>query len=430
MIRRVPLTEAEKQYLLQCRQAGATLRQLADELHCAPITVRKWWRHGRDQVQPRPRGRPPSGVLSSYPSELVERAVALKVSHPHWGPANVKLELQEQWHWAPGDLPSDARLAALFKSRCPEAVQPRRHRQYAERPLGAARSPHGRWQVDAQEKIRLTNGELTTVLNIRDEWSGVIIASSAFVTTTARGWRKLTLAEAQATLRQAFAEWGRPNEVQTDHEVVYTGSPAADFPAVFSLWLHGLGITHVTGRSRRPTDQAEGERTHRTMGDMAWKDEACATVTQLQMLLDQRRHRYNRSYPSHAGHCQGQPPLTAFPSAVNSGRPYRADIEWELFRMERVECELARRVWTRQVSDSGNVSIGNHLYTAGQAYAGQTVAVRYRPETHAFRFELSNGSMVAEALARALAQADLIGYIPVERPLAEPFQLPLALEGI
>jgi hypothetical protein len=430
MIRRAPLTEAEKQYLLQRRRVGATLRQLADELHCALITARKWWRHGRDQVQPRPRGRPPRGILSSYPSELVERAVALKRSHPHWGPANVKLELQEQLHLAPGELPSDARLAALFKSRCPEAVQGRRRTQYAERPLGAARGPHQRWQVDAQEKIRLTSGELTTILNIRDEGSGIIIASCAFVTTTVQGWRKLTLAEVQGTLRQAFAEWGRPSELQTDHEVVYTGSPAADFPALFSLWLLGLGITHVTGRSRRPTDQAEGERTHRTVGDMAWKDEACATVAQLQTLLDQRRHRYNRSYPSHAAHCQGHPPLTACPSAVYSGRPYRADIEWDLFSMDRVECELARHVWTRQVSDTGGVSIGNHLYIAGRAYAGQTVAVRYWPAAHAFRFELADGTTVAEQPARALAQADLVGHVPVVGLLAEPCQLPLALAGV
>jgi transposase InsO family protein len=430
MIRRAPLTEAEKRYLWQRKEAGATLHQLAEELHCAVITARKWWRHGRDQTQPRRRGRPVKGILSSYPTEMVERAVALKRSHPHWGPANVKLEMQEQMHLTVVDLPSDARLAALFKSRCPEALQPRRHTYYPEKPLGAARYPHQRWQVDAQEKIRLTNGEVATILNIRDEWSGVIAASRAFMTTTVKGWRKLTLAEVQTTLRQAFAEWGRPDEVQTDHEVVYTGSPAADFPGVFSLWLLGLGISHVTGRSRRPTDQAEVERTHRTVGDMAWKDEACETIAQLQTLLDQRRCRYNQHYPSHAGHCQGQPPLTVCPSAHSSGRPFRTDIEWELFCMEWVECELARRVWTRQVSDSGGVGIGNHLYSIGRAYAGQTVAVSYRPATHTFHFELADGTTAAEVPARALAQADLIGYIPVEGFLAAPFQLPLALEGV
>ena len=333
MIKRAPLTAAEKQYVLQRKQAGATLRQLAAELDCAISTVRKWWRHGRDQTQPRRRGRPATGPLSSYPAELVERAIALKRGHPHWGPANVKLELQAQLQLAPPDLPSDARLAVLFKRRCPEAVQSRQHTHYPEKPLTSASYPHQRWQMDAQEKIQLSSGAFATILNIRDEFSAVIVASRAFVTTTAKGWRKLTLAEVQTTLRQAFAEWGRPDEVQTDHEVVYTGSPAADFPALCTLWLLGLGITHVTGRSRRPTDQAEVERTHRTVADMAWKDAPCATVGELQALLDHYRQRYNQHYPSQAAHCQGQPPLTVWPAARDSGRPFREDVEWELFSM-------------------------------------------------------------------------------------------------
>lgn len=430
MITRAPLTAAEKQYLLERKQAGATLRQVADELDCALVTARKWWRYAHAPCQPRHRGRPAAGILSSYPAELIEQAVALKCSHPHWGPANIKLELADQWHLAPAELPSDARLAALFKRRCPEAVQPRQHTHYPEKPLGSAHYPHHRWQTDAQEKIRLTTGELATILNIRDEYSAVIVASHAFVTTTPKGWRKLTFTEVQTALRQAFAEWGRPAEVQTDHEVVYTGSPAADFPAVFSLWLCGLDITHVTGRSRRPTDQAEAERTHRTVGDMAWKDEPCATVADLQALLDRCRQRYNQRYPSQAGHCHGQPPLTACPTANYSGRPFCADVEWELFSMARVEAYLAQHVWIRQVSEAGGTSIGNHLYSVGRTHAGHTVAVSYRPATHAFRFDLSDGTTAAELPAQQLTQADLIGYLPVAGLFAHPFQLPLPLEGV
>ena len=166
MVKRAPLAETEKQYLMQRKRAGATLQEIAGELNCSLATVRKWWRYGRDSYRPRPRGRPALGVLSSYPAELGEQAVALKRCHPHWGPANVKLELQEQLGVAAADLPSDARLAALFKLRCPEAVQPRRRTHYAEKPVSTASYPHQRWQADAQEKIRLTGGELVTILNV------------------------------------------------------------------------------------------------------------------------------------------------------------------------------------------------------------------------------------------------------------------------
>jgi transposase-like protein len=164
MVKRAPLVEAEKQHLMQRRRAGATLREVARELNCAMATARKWWRYGRDSYQPQPRGRPVLGILSIYPAELVEQAVALKRSHPHWGPAK-----RQAW---------------------------------TARATGA-RYPHRRWQADAQEQIRLTSGELATILNVRDEYSAAIIASRAFVTTTAQGWRKLTLGEVQTTVRQA-----------------------------------------------------------------------------------------------------------------------------------------------------------------------------------------------------------------------------------
>ena len=98
--------------------------------------------------------------------------------------------------------------------------------------------------------------------------------------------------------------------------------------------------------------------------------------------------------------------------------------------MERVERYLASRVWIRQVTDSGGVSIGNHLYSVGRGYAGQTVAVHYCPETHAFGFDLPDGSLAAELPARELTQADLIGYVPLAGLLAQPFQLPLPLDGV
>jgi len=98
--------------------------------------------------------------------------------------------------------------------------------------------------------------------------------------------------------------------------------------------------------------------------------------------------------------------------------------------MERVEHYLASKVWTRHVSDSGGTSIGNHLYSLGRTYAGHAVAVTYRPEAHAFRFELPDGSLAAQLPARQPTQADLIGFVPLTGLLAEPFQLPLPLEGI
>jgi len=430
MTTRQPLTEAEKAYLAVRRTAGATYQSIAQDLGCAYETVRKHARRQRDHQVPRARGRPAHGILSTYPSELVDRAVALKQAHPHWGPANVRLELSRHTGLALSNLPSRARLSALFKARCPEAVQPHHHQHYSERPVPKAGYVHQRWQMDAKEKIPMNDHAATTVLNVRDPVSAVMIASQAFLTTTAQGVRKLTLPEVQGVLRMAFTQWGCPLEIQTDHEDVYVGAATSDFPSRFTLWLLGLNIQHVTSRSHRPTDQAQVERSHRTLGDMTWKDETFAQVIELQATLDDRRQRYNTDLPVKAADCDGQPPLSVHPTAHFSGRPFCPELEWQLFDLNRVDTFLAQQVWIRHVGEQGQVGIGSYHYYLGRKHAFQTVTVHFQLATRTFRFELADGTHLADMSARGLDQADLIGYAPFTESRPCIFQFPLPLAGV
>lgn len=428
MATRPSLTAAEQQHIQMRKQAGATLRQIADELQCAYETVRKWWR--RRGLPPPQRGRPVQGILSTYPPDLIALAIAIKQAHPHWGPANVKLELKRHSDWQTARLPSNARLSALFKQHCPEAVQPRCRRLYPSRPPAPVQLPHQRWQIDAKEHVLVGHKQIVTVLNVRDVAAALMIASRAIVTTTAKGWRKLSLVEIQETLRAAFSEWGLPLQIQTDHEVVYTGAPTADFPSLFTLWLVGLGIVHIPSRHRRPTDQAQIERNHRTLAEMTWADTDFADAEQLQAAADERRARYNYELPVVAADCAGQPPMVAHPNAGHSGRPFQHEMEWMLFEMARVDGYLATQIWTRQVSESGNVSLGHHLYAIGRECAHQTVSVRFGESNRSFCFQHADGTVLAEHQAVGLDKADLIGFTPCEAAVPIGWQLPLPLEGV
>ncbi len=429
MATRGRLTQEEKDVLIARRAAGVKMKHIAEELMCSPETVKKWWRIHRKGESQQPVGRPARGVLSSYPAEIVEQAVRIKRAHPHWGPANVRLELEHELKKGGGELPSMARLSALFKDRCPEAVQPHRHQAHPQQPLSQARHPHQRWQIDGKEKVGVGEQDVVTILSVRDPVGALMIASQAFLTTTPTGWRKVTLSEVQSVLRAAFTEWGMPLEVQTDHEVVYSGSPVADFPSQFTLWLVGLGMSHIPSRDRRPTDQSQVERNHRTLGDMAWKDEHFNEIGPLQSALDDCRNRYNHQFPVRAANCQGQPPLDVYPWAYHSGRPYHVSMEWLLFDLARVDAYLAQLVWTRQVNSSGCVAIGNHLYYVARALARQTVSVRFIPDTRTFRFQRTDGTVVKQQPAHALDKADLIGFVPLDA-LPISFQLPLPLTGV
>jgi len=368
--------------------------------------------------------------LSSYPSELVEAALTIKHEHPHWGPANVKLQLKRDARFGSAPLPSDARLSALFKARCPKDLQPHRRQVYPARPPTAVHQPHQRWQMDGKEKVPVGAADVATVLNVRDPAGALMIASQAIVTTTSKGWRKVTQPEVQETLRRAFSLWGLPLEIQTDHEVVYTGAPSFDFPSAFTLWLVGLGLQHVTSRERRPTDQAQVERGHRTLGDMSWKDQPSVDLPQLQALLDERRARYNQELPVRAADCDGQPPLSAHPQARHSGRPFERALEWLMFDLGRVDAYLAQFVWTRQITATGDVSVGSRPYYVGRAHLKQTVSVQFLPKTRTFRFQLADGTLVNELPAIGLDAIDLIGVMPLHESLPIPCQIPLPLQGV
>lgn len=429
MAQRAPLTQVEKQIISERKTAGMSLPQIAAELACSSETVRKWWRCGRDRRTVRRRGRPKQGPVSTFPQAVCAKAIALKKTHPHWGPKKVRLEMKRELSLSEQELPSPARLSALFKQRCPEAIQPRQPRLLPPPELKVS-CVHQRGQMDAKEGIPIGTGR-ANVQEIRDIFSGLIIASQAFPTPrTAKGWQHLHREDHPQALRRSFSQWGLPPEVQTDHDAEFANSTDPSFPTLFTLWLVGLGITHIHSRPQRPTDQSQIERNHRTQGDFVWKDQTFDQLEPFQQALDDHRQVYNEQYPSQAAHCHGHPPLSVFPTARSTGRPYHPDLEWDLFDLKRVDAFLAERVWTRKVAINGTVNLGDHYYILGRTLKSQTVSIRFLPASRSFRFQAKDGSLILDLPALGLEKEHFIGLIPPHLPLPIGFQLSLPWHGV
>lgn len=428
---RAALSQEELAYLTRRKQAGASHAEVAKDLNCSCETIRKHWRSIRRGGVKRPPGRPTTGILSTFPAEIRQQAIQLKHSHAHWGPNRVFAELSAQRTDPSHPLPHRSQLATLFKSACPEAVQPHTRAAPPEPAEPRATRVHQRWQVDAKEKISLGDRQLATQVDILDPASAVWVTSQAFATSDTRDhWRKVTLVEIQTTVREGLARFGRPAEIQTDHEGVYAGAKQSDFPTLWQLWLIGLGIRPLFSRSGQPTDQAEVERLHRTIAELTWRNQPPQTLEDLQQQLAAGRERYNRLLPSQAAQCHGHPPLTAYPQAEYSHRPYDPDGEWDLFQLSLVEDYLAGMTWSRRADKVGVAFLGNHPYRLGRNQAHLTVRIRFLPEKREFLFETQAGKTLATLPAQGLDQAEITGLTPGPWQSGFPIQLPLPLVGV
>ena len=147
---------------------------------------------------------------------------------------------------------------------------------------------HQRWQMDFKTDILLTSDGLVVLHGVRDPVGEVCIDGLLYATQLVNlRVPRVTIEEAQATLRHSFARWNTlPDEVQTDNEATLVNSGPDEFPNLFTLWLVGLGVRHRFTRPGHPTDNAEIERCHRTVNDYAIVGNERHSRIELQRILD------------------------------------------------------------------------------------------------------------------------------------------------
>ena len=380
MKKRAPLTQAEKERIYEGKLQERTLGDMAHEVCCSVSCARKWWRRGHDHgwqgLRARQYGPKRTGILSRFDERIADKSLTHKRSHPRWGADRVLIELRKEPELTALKLPKRSRLAAFFKERCPECVASRKPRKPAPARPPRVTGVHELWQLDTQEGTRLHDGSIASICNIRDPVGAAMIASQSFSVKTGRHWRKLTVQEVRSVLRAGFSEWKTlPDGVQTDNELVLTGSPTDPYPSLLTLWLRGLGVKHCFIRPNTPTDQPHVERNHRTLDDFALNEEALTNLTCLQQALDRERRMYNHEFPSRASDCAGYPPLVAHPELLQPRRFYQPELELALFDMQRVYDYLATFTFERKVSASGQVSLGRRIYSVGRPHAGKSVLV-------------------------------------------------------
>lgn len=434
MSNRRPLSQEEKERIYLGKLKGQTLPELAAEVGCSVECARKWWRVGRERglegLRAPRRGRGCTGTLSQFDPRVAEQALTYKRAHRRWGADRVLVELDQQPELKGLALPGRSRLSTFFKERCPECVAERKSRPQPVPRLPDATGVHEIWQLDSQEKILLTNGEVATICNIRDPVGAAMIASRAFSVKTPRHWRKLDWTEVRQVLRDACTEWQTlPDAVQTDNELGLAGGPNDPFPGQLTLWLVGLGVRHRFIRPGCPTDQPHIERNHQTLDGWTLDEKARIDLAHLQQALDRERKVYNHWFPSRASDCAGRPPLTAHPELLRPRRPYQPEQELALFDIQHVYDYLATFTFKRKVSASGQVSLGRRMYSLGKKLVRErkieTVLARFDPIDKQWVFLTEAKAELVRRPPKGLNIQTLTGLEPQAVELPQPLQLTL-----
>jgi transposase InsO family protein len=329
---------------------------------------------------------------------LCPQVLALRRLHPTWGAGRILAELSKSI--ALPALPNRSTIkrwlsdAGLAPPRCPtRPAAPRASRV------------HQVWQMDACERIPLTDGSRVCWLRLVDEASGAVLLTWVFACGY---WNDVPKQAVRDLLRLAFARWGRPEAIRVDH-----GTPwvcAGGLPSDLELWLAGLDVALYQIRVRRPQDNGKVERSNGTA--KRWAE---PSKQENALALQQRIDEEDRIQREVFRDDQGLTRRQRYPDLVHSGRGYAGSCEAAMWDWSAALLCLAGRRVRRKVSPQGQVSLYDHKYTVSQDWAGQAVEVSFDAPTLQWRFVCGQSELSSSA-AGQITQARVLGLQLAGRP--------------
>ncbi len=153
-----------------------------------------------------------------------------------------------------------------------------------------AQLPNQCWQSDVTD-WKLADGSSVQIVNFLDDYSRVLLASTAFSVATAPGVLELFRSTAHA--------WGLPAALLTDNGCVYTTWHRGGSNALQTELL-SLGVEFKHSRPYHPQTCGKVERFHQTLKRYLTKQPAARTLSELQAQIDRFASYYNQMRPHRA----------------------------------------------------------------------------------------------------------------------------------
>ena len=237
----------------------------------------------------RDRSKAPHRHPNEVSTEIEQAIVAMRVSHPTWGPKKVLHRLQQQdvvTGW-----PARSTVAEILRRA--GLVSPRRVRRRVpvhQQPFADCEGPNAVWCTDFKGWFRTRDGQRCDPLTISDAFSRYLIRCQAVNDTSGAGIRPL--------FEAAFREYGLPGAIRSDNGPPFA-SRAIGGLSRLSVWWIKLGIRPERIEPGKPQQNGRHERMHLTLkGDTACPP--AGTLRGQQRRFDAFRKEFNQERPHEA----------------------------------------------------------------------------------------------------------------------------------
>lgn len=209
-----------------------------------------------------------------------------------------------------------------------------------------AELPNECWQADTTHWT-LADGTDVEILNIIDDHSRLLVASTCFCTTKA--------ADVVVSFHEAAERHGFPASMLTDNGAIFTAESRKG-TCVIELELLRLGIDYKHSRPYHPQTCGKVERFHQTLKRWLAKQPSAATVAVLQAQINWFRTYYNEVRPHRA--LGRRPPAQAF-SARTKATPRRAGVTVPAqYRVRRDRIDKTGKITLRYRSKLLHLGVG------------------------------------------------------------------------
>jgi transposase InsO family protein len=356
MLVELSMVEQRYQAVREVLDSGATITDVAARYGVDRRTLHRWltrYATGGLEALATQSSKPDTSPTQMAPV-IEARLVALRRSHPHWGPRTLATKLRQEFLNAPA---RSSIYRALVRHQL--IVPTPRKRTAASYKRWERSTSMELWQMDVVSRIYLTNGTQLHCITGIDDHSRFCVSAKLVARATAK-----PVCDA---LLLALTRHGVPREILTDNGRVFTGKHQAR-PAVvlFDRICLNNGITHRLTAPYSPTTTGKVERLHRTMRREFFERNTYDTLEETQIALD----NWVRDYNTHRPHQSlgDVAPIKRFELAT---RDTLEVLDGDVTETTPPQ----RKSLARVVDDKGRVVVLHYRYHVGKAYVGETVAV-------------------------------------------------------